>query len=52
MLEILSLDGKIIQNTSLTTEKTGLSVSDLANGVYFLKIKNAGGVSVQKFVKD
>jgi hypothetical protein len=52
IVEIISLDGQLLQSVLLQTTKATLSVADLANGVYMLKIKNASGVSVQKFIKD
>ena len=50
--DIFNLKGQLLQSTTLRSEKTTLQVADLSSGIYFIKVANASGVSVQKFIKE
>lgn len=47
-IEILSLTGQIIKETSSDSDKTKLDLSELAEGTYFVRIKTEDNVSVIK----
>ena len=47
-IEILSIDGKLIKQFKTHNLEFRINISDLENGVYFIKIAN----SVQKFIKE
>jgi len=49
-VEIFDLQGKSVKQVSLVNE-TNINVSDLANGMYFIKIATANGQVTRKFVK-
>lgn len=50
-LEILSLDGKIIQNKVLKNPKTEINIHNLTTGIYVLRITNKEEVITQKLIK-
>jgi hypothetical protein len=43
-IEIITIQGKTLANYPLISERTRISVSDLENGIYFLKLKKAGTI--------
>jgi hypothetical protein len=49
---ITDVSGKLIMNTQLNGSKTGINVSQLPAGVYFLKISSDAHTSVRKFTKQ
>ncbi|OFY87547.1 MAG: hypothetical protein A3F72_20935 [Bacteroidetes bacterium RIFCSPLOWO2_12_FULL_35_15] len=51
-LEILSMDGRVLKNISLQSEKTQLNISNLAKGIYILKVKNDKKIITKKLIKQ
>jgi hypothetical protein len=49
-IEIIDLSGKTIKQFNQSTNK--VNVSDIANGVYFIKIETGKGIVIQKIVKE
>ncbi len=52
-LEISNLEGKVVSiRTGLKTNQHSLSISNLKQGVYFIKIQTNRGQQIQKFIKN
>ena len=51
-LSILNTKGQELIKQQITTTQFKIDVSQLPNGVYFVKLMNAKGIEVGKFVKD
>ncbi|NVO02969.1 MAG: T9SS type A sorting domain-containing protein [Bacteroidetes bacterium] len=51
-LVILNSNGQTIKSLKNIDNKSTLNVSNLANGVYFIKVQTDTGVSVKKFIKQ
>jgi hypothetical protein len=49
-LELINLQGEILQRVSITQPVTTISTSELAAGLYLLRVQTAEGVSVQRVV--
>lgn len=49
-LQIVNLVGQVVYNTSVNGHMQ-INVSDLSNGVYFVRLTNGKGTATQKFVK-
>ncbi|MDD5571908.1 MAG: T9SS type A sorting domain-containing protein, partial [Bacteroidales bacterium] len=52
ILSVYDISGKQIMQKQLKETRTNLDVRGLPNGMYFLKLVNAKGVNVIKFVKE
>jgi hypothetical protein len=50
--EIVNFLGQVVVSQNNSTETTEIDVSNLTNGVYFVRIISDNGTSVQKFVKQ
>ena len=50
--EIFNIEGSLLQSTFLQSAKTTLNIENLPAGIYFVKVKNAEGVTVKKIVKE
>lgn len=46
--EIIDMNGRVIMNVNVITGETQVNVSDLSNGIYFVRI----GLTVSRFVKN
>ena len=51
-IEILNIEGQILRLLIINNNHTILDISDLAEGLYFVKVKNETGTLVKKFVKE
>jgi hypothetical protein len=51
-IEILNIEGQIIRSVSLSETSITIDISDLAGGLYLVKVKNENGVAVKKFIKE
>jgi hypothetical protein len=51
-LSVYSISGKELMNVEAVNSIAHLSISDLAQGVYFLKISEKGNSEILKFVKE
>lgn len=49
-LQIVNLVGQVVYSANVNGH-TQINVSDLSNGVYFVRLTNANGTATQKFVK-
>ena len=49
-LQIVNLVGQVVYSAGING-RTQINVSDLSNGVYFVRLTNAEGTTTQKFVK-
>ena len=52
VVELLSIDGKLLSSQRILKSKTQIDVSDLSSGLYILKISGNNGVVVKKFAKE
>ena len=52
MISIYNIEGQIIIQTPMQQQKIELNISDLANGIYILKLSNSENILIKKFVKD
>ena len=50
--EIFNIEGALLQSLFLQSAKTTLNIENLPAGIYFVKVKNAEGVTVKKIVKE
>lgn len=50
-VEVLDVQGKLLQTVRIFSEITTLNVSSLANGMYFVRVKAGTGVVSKTFVK-
>ncbi len=51
-LELMDVTGRIVLNTQFTEIKHEVNMSNIANGVYYARIKNANGSNIVKIVKE
>ncbi|MEM1327213.1 MAG: T9SS type A sorting domain-containing protein [Bacteroidota bacterium] len=51
ILEITDTQGRLLSSQLLRNKQIQIDVSDLAKGIYYLKVGNAGSISIQQFVK-
>jgi photosystem II stability/assembly factor-like uncharacterized protein len=51
-IEILDIEGKLVEVTVLNKYNATIDISDLPKGMYFLKVKNDRGISIKKFIKE
>ena len=51
-IEILNIQGQLIETLATTGNKTNLNVSAFPCGVYIVEVKTEKGVAVKKFVKE
>jgi hypothetical protein len=50
-IEILNIQGQLIKSIT-SNGKTTIDISELAPGMYFVKVKTENGIAVKKFVKE
>ena len=51
-IEILNIHGQLIKSTTATKEYTTIDISDLSDGIYFIKVNTDKGIAVKKFIKN
>ncbi len=51
VVELLSIDGKLINTLPLTSNITKINISYLQTGIYILKLTDSKGIAVKKFSK-
>ena len=51
-IEMLDLNGRVIKSQKINATEGQISVSDLATGMYMMKITTDQGVAVKKIVKQ
>jgi hypothetical protein len=52
ILTIYSVQGQLLLQKEMTSDKEEINVQDLDKGVYFLKITTSEGSVVHKFIKE
>ena len=52
MIELYSITGRLIKVLPIQSRLTQLNISDLAKGVYVIKVINDGGVEVRKIIRN
>ena len=50
-IEVYNIAGQLVASQPAIA-KTTIATDNLANGIYLVKIKNAGGVTIRKFIKQ
>ena len=50
--EITDLSGKVLSAGTYKNDLRGIDVAQLKNGLYFLKLLNAGTITINKFIKQ
>lgn len=51
VVTILDLQGRQVQSSTLNTSKAAIDISNLAQGVYFIRIEDADKIGVQQLIK-
>ncbi len=52
-VQLVDISGKVVfENNIKTTKKTTINISEVSNGIYFLKVFGKDGVSIQKLTKE
>ena len=51
-LEILNMEGQIIQTIHNGGKKTTIDLVNLSSGIYIIKAKTDKGITVKKFIKQ
>jgi hypothetical protein len=51
-IEIVSMDGKLLQYIPIKDKNTEINISALPSGVYFVKLSSNDGISVRKMIKQ
>ena len=51
MVEVIDVYGKLIQTLNVTDNPTSINVSNLASGMYFVRVTTEEGVATKSFVK-
>lgn len=51
-IEILSIEGKLIESINNIENKASVNITDFARGIYLVKIKTAKGIFTRKFIKE
>jgi hypothetical protein len=51
-LTIADVNGQVVITKPMNSRKMRINVSDLARGVYFMKVRGEGNVQVGKFIKN
>ena len=51
-IEVIDLTGRLVKSYAGKDERVNINIKNLANGVYYLKIKSENSVDVIKVVKD
>jgi hypothetical protein len=51
-LEIINMQGQIVDTKSLTEKVNNLDLSNLVSGVYTLRIKTDRGIAIRKLIKQ
>jgi hypothetical protein len=52
VLELHSIDGKLLNIISIQKSKTEINISELPAGVYLIKVNDTTGVTVKKIIKE
>ena len=50
-IEIYNIEGQILQRFTSLKNQTIIDITNLAKGIYFVKVKNENGITVRKFIK-
>jgi hypothetical protein len=51
-IEMSDLNGRVVKTVNVNATEGQVSVSDLATGIYMMKITTDQGVAIKKIVKD
>ncbi len=51
-MQVLDMYGKLVKVIPITGETTSINVSDLADGVYFVRLRTDAGTVTKRFVKN
>ena len=51
-IEILNMEGQLMNSTTAIDEQTTIDISGFAPGMYFIKVKTEDGIAVKKFIKE
>lgn len=51
-ITVMSLEGKVLFTTEIEVNTFEGDLSNFSNGMYFVKVENAGGVSIKKITKE
>ena len=51
-VKFVDLAGKVAKVTNLNAASKSIDISDLKEGIYYLKIKSGGKEYIQRFIKD
>lgn len=51
-IQLVDINGRVLMTKIVNELQTNFSVSDYANGIYFLKVATEKGMKIQKIVKE
>jgi len=51
-IEIVNLQGRILNSQSFSAKTQSVDISNLSRGVFFLRVFDGGGVGVVRFVRE
>ncbi|MCC6372326.1 MAG: T9SS type A sorting domain-containing protein, partial [Bacteroidia bacterium] len=51
-VEVCDVTGRIVASSNSTDKKVNINISNLANGIYYVKIQSNKNVEVVKIIKD
>lgn len=51
-IEILNLQGQIVKNLNVSSTKTSIDISELAKGIYYVRIKSNKKLHITKIIKQ
>jgi hypothetical protein len=50
-IDLLNMDGKVLKYLSMVNDNTSIDISDLAKGLYFIKLLDEQGIFVKRIIK-
>lgn len=52
LIQVLDYSGKVVLEKNINTNKIDLNIAEMANGLYFVKVISAHGISMEKLIKN
>lgn len=52
LIQVLDYSGKVILEKNINTNRIELNIAEMANGLYFVKVISADGISMEKLIKN
>lgn len=52
LIQVLDYSGKVILEKNINTNRIEMNIAEMANGLYFVKVISADGISMEKLIKN